>query len=83
MNRMVGRNWLADSISKAERILDPLLAVLLNSSSSSFTQIFSADNRKVFEKVGRQVTRFRISFLSPFLGSFLQIKFEFFFFVTV
>jgi hypothetical protein len=37
--RMVGRNWLADSISKAERILDPLLTVLLNSTNApSITQ---------------------------------------------
>jgi len=35
---MVGRNWLADSITKAERILDPLLVVLLTSSNMKLSQ---------------------------------------------
>lgn len=47
--RLVGRNWLGDSFAKAERILDPLLIVLLDKSTTrvlgSYQQYY--DTRRV------------------------------------
>eukprot|EP01133_Synstelium_polycarpum_P019050 gene19050-22806_t len=47
--RLTGHTWLADSISKAERILDPLLKILLDKSTIRFNNSYQAmyDARRV------------------------------------
>ncbi|EGG15782.1 hypothetical protein DFA_10625 [Cavenderia fasciculata] len=47
--RLTGHTWLADSISKAERILDPLLKILLDKSTVRFNNFYQSfyDTRRV------------------------------------
>jgi len=47
--RLTGHTWLADSISKAERILDPLLKILLDESTIRFNNAYQSiyDTRRV------------------------------------
>lgn len=47
--RLVGKRWLGDSIQKPERILDPLLNVLLDPSTSRIGSVYQKmyDTRRV------------------------------------
>ncbi|EGC34706.1 hypothetical protein DICPUDRAFT_98134 [Dictyostelium purpureum] len=47
--RLTGHTWLADSISRAERILDPLLKILLDKSTIRFNNLYQSvyDTRRV------------------------------------
>eukprot|EP01132_Coremiostelium_polycephalum_P011391 gene11391-13950_t len=47
--RLTGHTWLADSISKAERILDPLLKILLDKTTIRFNHFYQSiyDTRRV------------------------------------
>ncbi|KAM9973485.1 hypothetical protein ACTFIW_010579 [Dictyostelium discoideum] len=47
--RLTGHTWLADSISRAERILDPLLKILLDKSTIRFNNTYQTiyDTRRV------------------------------------
>ncbi|GAM26111.1 hypothetical protein SAMD00019534_092860 [Acytostelium subglobosum LB1] len=40
--KLTGQTWLADGISKAERILDPLLRILLDTSTVRFNHIYQS-----------------------------------------
>jgi len=53
--RLAGRTWLADSINKLERILDPLLLVLLDPTTArylSFT-ICSSEINLVYTRINQ------------------------------